>query len=210
MPEFKWSDDTGRFRGPNGRFLSSDRVRRIIDATLLSHTKAVQALAEQLRAHALPLGEWERRMRQEIKAIHIYSALAAKGGRAQLTPADYGRLGATVKRQYRYLDRLGAELASGQQKLDGSLTNRARLYAQAGRGTHEATRQREMRTRGFDEERNILAPSEHCEGVGSCVDETARGWVPVGDLIPIGGRLCVTNCRCRIQYRNSGTGDVAA
>lgn len=209
-PPFTFSPRTGRYRDASGRFLPAERVRRIIDATLLSHTKAVTALAEQLRQRALSLQEWERRMRAEVKAIHLYSAMLAKGGRAQLTPADLGRIGAAVKRQYRFLRRLGDELASGKQRLDGSLVNRARLYAQSGRGSFEATRQREMRRRGFDQERNILSASEHCAGDGSCLEQTARGWVPVGSLIPIGGRLCVTNCRCLLTYRNSRTGEVAA
>jgi hypothetical protein len=67
-----------------------------------------------------------------------------------------------------------------------------------------------MRDRGYDEESNLLAPAEHCEGQGSCVEQTTRGWVPVGSLIPIGGRLCVTNCKCQIRYRNSETGEIAA
>ena len=209
MPDFRWSPPTGRFRDARGRFLSSERVRRIIDATLQSHTRAVQELTEQFRNRAVSLAEWERRMRQEIKNIHIYSALAAKGGKAQLTPQDYGRLGAVVKRQYRFLERLSNELSTGKQAPDGSLVNRARLYAQAGRGTMEATRQREMTTRGFDEERNVLGSAEHCDGPDSCLEQTARGWVPVGSLIPIGGRLCVTNCKCQIEYRNGATQDVA-
>jgi hypothetical protein len=182
----------------------------MIDRTLADHTRAVSVLTEQLRSRALPLGEWERRMRQEIKAIHLYSAMAAKGGRAQLTPRDLGRVGAQVKRQYAYLRRFADQISNGRQRLDGTLVTRTKLYAQAGRGSYEATRQREMRDRGYDEESNLLAPAEHCEGQGSCVEQTTRGWVPVGSLIPIGGRLCVTNCKCQIRYRNSETGEIAA
>lgn len=213
MPDFRWNEGAGRFRDSRGRFLPAERVRRIIDATLQSHTRAVQELTEQFRNRAVSLQEWERRMRVEIKNIHIYSALAAKGGKAQLTPQDYGRLGAVVKRQYRFLERLSNELSTGKQAPDGTLVNRSRLYAQAGRGTLEATRQREMKSRGFDEERNVLDEHgiEHCEGhPNGCVEQRDRGWVPIGSLIPIGGRLCVTNCKCQIEYRDSSTGEPAA
>jgi hypothetical protein len=207
VPDFRWSAEAGRFRGPSGRFLSSQQVRRMVDATLLNHTNAVADLAELLRQRAIPPSEWERRMRLEVKSIHIYSALAAKGGRAQLDNRDLGRIGAAVTRQYKYLSRFTQEIVAGKA---GNIVGRARLYAQAGRGTHEKVRQSEMRRRGFDEERNILAPAEHCEGDGSCVEQTGKGWVPVGTLVPIGGRLCVTNCRCQLTYRNSQTGEVAA
>jgi hypothetical protein len=207
VPDFRWNDVAGRFRDARGRFLSSEQVRRAIDATLRNHTNAVAALTDLLRQRALTLPEWERRMRLEVKNVHIYSALAAKGGRAQLTPQDYGRIGAVVKRQYKYLSGFAADISNGTA---GNVIGRAKLYAQAGRGTHEKVRQTEMKRRGFDEELNVLAPSEHCDGAGSCVEQTDKGWVPVGSLVPIGGRLCVVNCRCHIRYRNSGTGEVAA
>jgi hypothetical protein len=40
--------------------------------------------------------------------------------------------------------------------------------------------------------------------------ETARGRVPIGELVPIGQRPCLSNDRCRIRYSNSVTGEVAA
>jgi len=210
MGPFTWSGKAGRFRDGRGRFLSSRQVRSIIDRTLADHTRTVSEITSQLRARALSLTEWERRMRVEVKAIHVYSAMAAKGGRAQLTQQDLGRIGALVKRQYRFLSRFANQIFTGAQPMDGTLVNRTKLYVSAGRGTHEATRQREMRVRGFDQERNVLTPAEHCEGVGSCIEQTNRGWVPIGSLIPLGGRRCVTNDQCFIQYRNSQTGEVAA
>jgi hypothetical protein len=207
---FVWNEKAGRFRAPNGRFLSSRQVRSMIDRTLAAHTRAVAQLTEQLRQRAVSLAEWERRMRAEIKGIHLYSAMAAKGGRSQMTAADNLAAGRAILRQYRFLRRFADQIASGKQRLDGTVVTRTRLYAQSGRGSFEATRQRAMRSRGFDEERNVLTDAEHCDGDGSCVEQTKRGWVPIGALIPLGGRRCVTNDKCFIQYRNSETGEIAA
>jgi hypothetical protein len=72
------------------------------------------------------------------------------------------------------------------------------LYAEAGRGTYYVFTTKEMRAAGKTEEENQLHPAEHCQ---SCLDEAARGWVPIGTLIPIGQRDCLGRCRCTISYR---------
>jgi hypothetical protein len=208
---FRFDTRTGRYRDASGKFLPAERVRRIIDATLLSHTKAVTALAEQLRQRALSLPEWERRMRQEVKAIHLYSAMAGRGGRQQLTQSDYGRIGREIRRQYTYLRRFADEIQRGAQRLDGTFVNRARLYAQSGRSQFEATRRVGMRERGMTEWRNVLRPAEHCTGSNSCTEASALGWQPIGKGFGLpGSRRCVTSCRCELSYRNPDTGEVAA
>jgi hypothetical protein len=50
----------------------------------------------------------------------------------------------------------------------------------------------------FDEERLVLGDAEHCQG---CIDDNARGFVPIGTLAPIGSRECRQNCRCHFSYR---------
>lgn len=183
----------------------------MIDAALTNHGNAIAALADQLRARQLSLTEWERRMRVEVKSIHLYSAMAAKGGRAQLTAQDFGRIGAAVKRQYRYLSRFANEIATGQQPLDGRAVRRSKMYAQAGRGSYEATRERLLASKGFDLERNVLNPAaEHCVGDNSCDEQTKLGWVKRGTLVKINARRCLTECHCQIERKNSQTGEIAA
>ena len=210
MPSFTWNDGAGRFRNERGRFLSAKQVRSMIDRTLADHQRSVATLTEQLRSRQLSLQEWERRVKVELKDLHLYSAMSALGGRSQLTQQDALRVGRELNRQYRFLRRFADQIQSGKQRMDGTLVNRTRLYVAAGRGSYQATRQREVQSRGFDQERNVLTDAEHCEGVGSCVEQTARGWVPIGALIPLGGRKCVTHDQCFIEYRNSQTGEVAA
>lgn len=204
---FTFDDRAGRYRATSGRFLPASTVRSYIDRTLDAHARAVADITEQFRARAVTLGEWERRMRAELKAIHLYSGMAAKGGRGQLTQADFGRIGARLKSEYALLRSLADDVASGKQPIDGRLASRARMYAQAGRGTFHLIERVEMEKRGFDREENILAPADHCAG---CLTETERGAVRIGSLVPIGQRDCLSNDRCRIRYSNSQTGEVAA
>lgn len=207
MPDFRFSPSAGRYRGPNGRFLPSQRVRALIDRTLDTHTRAVADLTEQFRAREITLGQWEQAMRVELKHIHLYSGMAALGGRAQLTQADFGRIGQRLRMEYRWLTQLADEIQAGRKAVDGRVTNSARHFAQAGRGSFHAIERQEMLARGFDLEENVLGRAEHCE---DCLTETARGRVPIGSLSLITTRRCKGNDRCRFRFTNSLTGEVAA
>lgn len=208
MPRpWRFDDVAGRFRAKTGRFIASSTVRGYLDRVLDGHSRAIVDLTEQLRNRELTLGQWERAVRMELKHIHLYSATLAKGGSMQLSQADFGRIGRELRDQYGFLREFADQIASGKQPVDGRLTSRARLYAQSGRATFHLTERAEMERRGWDLEENVLAASEHC---GGCLEETAKGRVPIGTLIPIGQRTCRTNDRCRIRYSNSITGAVAA
>ena len=67
-----------------------------------------------------------------------------------MSQADYGRAGQRIREQYDYINRFAQQVASGEQKLDGTLTRRAQMYAEAGRNTYEATVWAEMKKRGRD------------------------------------------------------------
>lgn len=196
-PRFTYDEKTGRYRASSGRFLPASTVRNYLDRTLQSHRRTVDTLTAQLRDRSITLGEWERGMREQIKHIHVYSGMMAKGGVMQLSQSDYGVIGRRLQDQYALLRARADAVATGTQALDGSFTARARMYAQAGRGTYHLVERREMERRGFSGERNVLGPTDHCAG---CVAETERGLVPIGTLTPIGERDCLSNCACEIVY----------
>lgn len=138
-------------------------------------------------------------MRRVVKQTHLYGASAAKGGWAQMAPADYGRAGREIRDQYAYLRNFAREIASGKQAMDGTLGWRAQLYAQSGRSTYHAIEQVEMRAAGMKEERNRMTPgAKHCDG---CRSESSRGWVPIGTLVRVGHRKCNHNDKCWLEYR---------
>lgn len=208
---YTFSDRTGRYRGPDGRFIRQREIRAGVDRMINDSGVRIKALAESLRARAINVGEWEARMRAEISALHVAAATAAKGGRDQMSQADYGRVGRLVRDQFDFLRARVDAIVSGKQSMDATLSARAMLYAEAARPTHEAILSLEMATRGFTEERNVLdREAKHCVGPGSCPEQTARGWMPVGSLVPLGQRLCGPNDQCSLQYRNPATGEIAA
>lgn len=204
---YRWNDKLQRYVAANGRIVSATQVRREIDVAMRGASTTARVLAADLRAGRMALGEWEAAMRVLVKDVQLWGAAAARGGWAQMTAADYGRVGARTRAQYDRLYRFAQQIASGQQRLDGRLVVRAVLYAQQGRAAYEAERMIAMRDAGYDQERNVLHPADHC---AQCVDMTALGWVAIGTLVPVGQRLCLSNCRCTIRYRMSPAAKRAA
>jgi hypothetical protein len=211
MPEFTYTYDP-RLRGgaggyrndQNGRIVPLRDVRTALDATLDNAKDGTAALAGLLRERKINLPEWQLAMRTEIKNAHIAAAVSAKGGWANMTPSDWGRVGQLVKVQYGMLDNFAKQIASGEQPLDGRFLVRSQMYTDAAINTHHVFQAIQMRNAGYDQERSILDPlARHCSGAGSCIGEASKGWQPIGTVIPIGQRQCLTRCRCNMEYQNS-------
>lgn len=181
-------------------------MRREIDQILVEEGREISALAQQLRTRAIALDVWALQMRERITTIHLYSAAAAKGGWAQMTSADFGRVGQVVRSEYGHLERFAAQIEAGKP-LDGIFLRRVDQYVQSGRRTYELTRRASMRELGFTEARSVLHPADHCD---ECVREAELGYRDVADIVPVGERQCLRNCRCTIEYRDPETGAVAA
>lgn len=195
---YRWNARAGRYLDTRtGRFVSWQTIRRELDDALEATKRRMVSAGEQLRAGSISLEDWFVATRRLVKQVHLYSAAAAKGGWAQLSQADYGRVGAIVRDQYEFLLRFAEQIAT-QTPLDGRFLARVKLYADAGRATFHRTEREEMAVRQFTEERSMLHPADHC---GGCVAEAAKDWQPIGSITPIGERECKGNCRCTMEYR---------
>ena len=178
--------------------MSQRAVREALDDAMDRSAVKVVTLTERLRAGAIDLAEWQLEMARTVKGVHLASAALAKGGWAQMSQSDILAAGRAIRLQYGFLANFAAEVASGEQLLDGTVTRRATMYVEAGRATYHATEQKEQRIRGAVEERSIRSPVDSCD---ECISEEAKGWQPIGEMVPIGARICLVKCRCRPEYR---------
>lgn len=195
---YVWDDRLGRYRDrATGRLVGRAEIRRDVDATLAKAEGRIEGLAARMRAGEISLDEFAVAMRREIKTVHLWNAAAARGGWGQMTPADFGRVGAIVRRQYGYFERFLRDVERGLP-LDGRFAVRSRMYGESGTATFEHFHTLEAREHGAGEERNVLGAAEHCVG---CLAQSARGWVPIGDLVPVGQRDCRSRCKCRKEFR---------
>lgn len=193
---YEWDATALRYRGPRGAFVSAKAVKQAHTTYIRRSTREIERLATQAASGALPVDEWQRLTANLVKSVHLASAAVAKGGWAQMTPADFGRVGQGLRFHYGKLAKFAREIQTGRLN-PGTVRQRAGMYAAAAGGVYENTRRRDA-AGVFTEERNVLGKSEHCQ---VCKDQTARGWVAVGTLVPIGQRSCLTRCRCRYAFR---------
>jgi hypothetical protein len=198
MP-YRWEPNagaSGRYRDERGRFVASSTVRRELDRYLDTADPA-KALAEALRGRQLSVADWEVAMRRHVKNTHLNAIALERGGWANMTPADYGRAGQIIREQYGYLKNFAGDIASGKQRLDGTLGVRAKLYTQAGRETFYRSKQANLAA-GVDMVRSVRHARDSCS---ECVSLDGK-WFRVGDptyKLP-GQRICTKNCRCTEEY----------
>lgn len=198
MAALTFDDASGRFRVANGQFVSEAAVRRVVDQIADGASVRMAAASERMLAGELSLAEWQAGMMRTIKLSQLATSTIAHGGAARMGFPEYGAAGREIRTQYDYLRQFAAQVASGEQPLNGGLLSRARQYGQAARVTFEREYGRDQQARGFQSERNVLGAAEHC---ALCPELTARGWVPIGLLPPVGSRPCRSNDRCSISYR---------
>ena len=137
-------------------------------------------------------------MADEMKMLHTGAAAVGRGGWTQMSQADWGWTGQRLRAQYGYLRNFANDIATGHQPMDGRLTARAQMYAEAARATQREMIRRTAISIGRQDERNHLGAADHC---GGCVEATARGWVPIGTLPAVGSRTCRSRCHCWIETR---------
>lgn len=212
---FWWNENAQRYIGANGRFVSPDAVRDVVDDNL-DHAgdrmakmgKALKDAAQQLQdgkithdQYILATKGWRDAMASEVRNVHLANAMAAKGGFHAMTDADANTVKEYVANQYEYLNVFAAQSAMyPDYVLTAGFDDRAQMYAQAGRGTHEQFAAGEAIKNGFIYVRNILEKgAHHCTGEDSCIEMTSMGKVFADDplyLLP-GFRKCLTRCKCK-------------
>lgn len=197
MPEpLVWDAESARYRDTeSGRYISRAAIRGALEESLANLTRRTDALTDDLRAGRISLNEWQDDMKQIVKQVQMAAQEVASGGRAQMTQADYGRVGQKVREQYQYLDRWVEDIKQGGPISEG----RARQYLRSGRTAFLEAESREMRNRGYLA-RNVLRSAEHC---WQCIAETDKGLVPVEFLTLPGHRVCLGNCRCFLVYEKA-------
>lgn len=199
MTRYTFDRRIGRYReSGSGRLISEKFVRDAVDALADGVSGDLAALSRRLLNGEVSLAEWQAQAMATIKSAHVATAVVAKGGRSEVSPADFGRIGQKVREQYRYVRSFAQDIAGGRQPLNGTLPARAQQYGQAARVTYEAIKAADDKARGMQVERNVLHGRDHC---GQCPKLTAKGWVPIGSLPPIGSRPCRVNDRCTIERR---------
>ena len=203
MP-YRWEPNagvSGRYRDTStGRFVASSTVRRELDRYLDTADPA-KALAEALRGRQVSLADAEIAFRRMIKNTHLNAVALERGGWSNLTPRDFGLAGQRIRYNYGKARDMFKQIASGQQRLDGTLTQRMGLYNTAARNTFYRSKQANVRP-DVTHVRSIRHARDSCR---QCIDLDRKVFA-IGDpaySLP-GQRICLSRCRCSEEYLRLG------
>lgn len=123
-----WSVAARRYRNPlTGRFIGQTEMLALRDTYTAAQQTNAAGLAQRLIQGDISLGDWQRLMRADVKDSFISQYVLGHGGRGSMTQADWGRLGAMIKEQYRYLDGFAAAIGDGQLT-EAQIAARAQMY----------------------------------------------------------------------------------
>jgi hypothetical protein len=177
MPTWVWDPDQRVYRQSEGGLTLGERqLRPALRLLLQSQTERSRELTGQLANNLIAVPEWEFEMRRVVKDAFGSSYLLSRGGRNAMQPSDWGRLGAMVKRQYRYLNQYAQDIAAAGLTRDRALA-RSDLYITAGRQSYQ---------------RGKLATYSELPRIPR---------VP-GD----GSTSCLVSCRCELEIEDTNSG----
>lgn len=196
---FRWDPDRAEYiNRANGSIVAPERLRfereKFMDWTRQNMDRHSRLLTE---GH-ISLGEWQTRMRDEIRDSWRTAAMLGKGGRSQMTQADWGRLGGQLNREYAYLENFAADISTANLT-EAQIAARARMYGNHVNKAYYTQSTFAKVEAGYIEERRVLNPAEHCE---DCQTYASMGWMPIGTLPEPGeASACKANCQCSKEYR---------
>jgi len=128
------------------RIRSTEVGLKLLNVRQKAFNKTVVNLNGKLRTGDISVEQWRAAMRQEIKDVHTAALIIARGGEyGEISQADWGRLGAQLKKQYKYLDGYAAyvqesaeaDLVGEGKFLSGAYMDwRSKLYGGAAKASY--------------------------------------------------------------------------
>lgn len=203
MPDptpWRFDPSVGTYRDPKGDPRTYKAIRDAFDLRVDDAKTAMRAHGAAYNAGDITLAQFETRMRADIKRLHVQGRVLGVGGRAAATKSDYGRAGADIKKEYRYLRGFVKDIEDGRHTAAG-IEDRAGKYAGANAiNGFEQGRRGVMRGAGYGEMR--FAGPDDADTCVTCQDKLARGWVSIDDGgLSVGDGECMNACRHTIEYR---------
>jgi len=203
MPEWVWDADAMRYRYSSGRIVPQKYVKNDIRRLAYGVRGDLREITRLLNAGDISPEQWYKRMKVEIRLSYRAAFVAAEGGLQNMNASKWGRFGALMKKEYRFLDRFYTDIKSGKWR-GGRAIGRSGLYGNAITRFYENWRLHLHKLTGYTEGRRVLSPAEHCtsnKGLEGCVELSNLGWVMIDEVVPIGDTPCHSNCHCSIEYR---------
>jgi hypothetical protein len=202
QPAWYWDAAAARFRSERGRFVAAQVVQRAMERSLEDCQRRAASLGWAVAHKQITPNQFREALRAELKAEHIRQYLVGHGGLQNMTPADWGKIGGRLGKQYRYLDTFVSDLVT-KDLSEGQIIARARMYGNAARGAYEGAR---WEANAASDVTHVLWEVHSTNPCDGCSAFAGLGWQrtaddPYGGQTPGDGqRSCKGNCRCTLRY----------
>jgi hypothetical protein len=110
-----WDDSAKRYRDPvTGRFVGVDQMQVLREVFIDQQKGLLESLVWQFDEGKITYEAFRDIAKQIIKDTYIDLYAMGAGGRNNLTPRDWGRIGAMLKEQYKYLRNMMGQILRGE------------------------------------------------------------------------------------------------
>jgi hypothetical protein len=136
MP-YQYVNSLNRYRdSKSGRFVPDDTVRGYVDRIAQSGQASSDVYAQLVSEGTISPREFGKRMRTDVKTAHLQQYILGRGGRDNMEPSDWGRVGRVLRDEYGLLDGFVADIESGALS-QAQIAARASLYFDSARQSFE-------------------------------------------------------------------------
>jgi len=109
-----WDDSVQRYRGSDGRFVGVAQMQELREVFMKQQKLRLENLTLQYSNREIGFVEFQTASKLIIKDTYIDMCAMGAGGRNNLSHRDWGRIGAMVKEQYKYLRNMMGQIARGE------------------------------------------------------------------------------------------------
>lgn len=164
--KWTWNPRTREYRNEDGRTIGEGDMPAIRDEFVTKSEGLGKDYAARIADGSMSVGTFEREMRATLKSMHMAQYTLGRGGRSQMGPADYGRVGRLLRDQYGHLNDFARDIADGTQT-EGQIGQRAQNFMGSSRQSYE---------RGKAFNRGIDLPAYPGDGGTECHGNCKCSW----------------------------------
>ena len=156
----------------------------------------LDVLTRRLYAGQSNLAQWQLGVASELKDAHLAQSMYAVGGKANMTAANFSRVGGTLADEYRFLAGFADGIADGTVSEAQAL---ARIQ-QYGKATQQSY-WREFAIASGELIFWVLHPAKHCGGCLALAGDSPFTPETLPTVPGAGDTPCRGNCNCTLERR---------
>lgn len=189
----------GRYRNSKGQFIKRAEVDRVHELEVKRLETRLTGITRLYQSGKIDINDWEKQFKQTLKTGTLNSYALGKGGKNNLSFADYGRAGQHLRQQYQFLNNYRSQLLGGTISPKMALA-RSKNYGRGIRTIRNIAEKAERISAGVQLAKRSLTPGyKHCT---DCLRLATASYVPIENVTPPGvACVCGFNCKCVIQYK---------